>query len=207
MVTSLVLVRHGQSTWNVERRWQGEADPPLSEVGRAQARFAAIELSRQFPAITTTVTSPQLRALQTAELLLTHGPGKASPSFIERVDDLRERSVGPWSGLTTDDIEQRFPGFIESGRRPEGFEPDGPLFDRVHRALLGVARQRSDAHVVVVCHGGVINALVRRLTDETGRVPNLSGWTARVEGSSIELLDRFDLLEARDRTGGDSPRN
>lgn len=206
MVTSMVLVRHGQSTWNLSGRWQGEADPPLSDAGRQQAQIAATELARRFPAITKAVTSPQRRALETAELLLTHWTGGPPPAAIGPVHDLRERSVGPWSGLTGAEVRQHYPGFIETGRRPAGFELDDALFDRVHRALAQIARRLSGSTVMVVSHGGVINTLVHRLTDDTGRVPNLSGWTARVDGSSIDLLDRFDLLSAEDRTGGDSIR-
>ncbi len=206
MVTSMVLVRHGQSTWNLTGRWQGQADPPLSDVGRQQTRVAATELARRFPAITKAVTSPQLRALETAELLLAHWTGGPPPRAIGSVDELRERSVGPWSGLTGAEVRQHYPGFIETGRRPTGFELDDVLFDRVHRALTQIAHELSGSNVMVVSHGGVINTLVHRLTDDTGRVPNLSGWTARVTGTSIDLLDRFDLLSARDRTGGDSIR-
>lgn len=207
MVTSMVLVRHGQSTWNLTGHWQGEADPPLSEAGRRQTHVAATELARRFPAITKAVTSPQLRALETAELLLAHWPGGQPPLATGSVHDLRERSVGPWSGLTGAEVRQRYPGFIESGRRPTGFELDDVLFDRVHRALTQIAHELSGSNVMIVSHGGVINTLAHRLTDDTGRVPNLSGWTARVEGSSIDLLNRFDLLSAQDRTGGDSIRS
>ncbi len=86
-VARVLLLRHGQSTWNVEARWQGRADPPLSPAGEGQARQAA-------PALTGAVavwSSDLARARRTAELL---APGDVTVRVDAR---LRERDVGPWT--------------------------------------------------------------------------------------------------------------
>ncbi|MFW2382044.1 MAG: histidine phosphatase family protein [Acidimicrobiales bacterium] len=206
MISSLLLVRHGQSTWNAERRWQGQADPPLSEFGRDQARRAAQTLHSVAESIDVVVSSPQLRAAETADILLAHTPSLFGVESVERDRDLRERSVGPWSGLTKLDIEEQYPGYLASDQRPAGFELDDSLFERVSRSLRRIGTNYSDRTVLVVCHGGVINTLVSRLGVVDGRTPNLSGYRLFAESGVITVQGRFDLLEESDRTGGDANR-
>src|SRR3954465_8515375 len=101
MVTTRVLmVRHGQSTWNALGRWQGQADPPLSDLGRDQARAAARALGAM-----DAVFAPDLhRATETAHIIATDlGIG---PVLID--ERLRERDAGEWSGLTRDEIHERY---------------------------------------------------------------------------------------------------
>ncbi|NNF56524.1 MAG: histidine phosphatase family protein [Acidimicrobiales bacterium] len=217
MVTTVVLVRHGQSTWNAEFRWQGQADPPLSDLGRRQAITAASTLPKSFSWFDHAVTSPQTRAWETADLLLTEA---GLDLKAERVPNLRERNAGEWSGLTKEEIESQYPGFLQSGRRPPGYEADDDLFRRVSSVLFELHQSaargsaptadrslRSDSTVLAICHGGVINSLVDQLAPERrSRVPNLSGWTARVDGRSITMGERFDLLSPNERTGGDAVR-
>jgi len=101
-VTRMLLARHGQSEWNALGRWQGQADPPLSELGRQQARAAADRLGT----VDAIVSSDLERALATAAIIaevLGVGPVLVEPR-------LRERSAGEWSGLTRDEIEADWPG-------------------------------------------------------------------------------------------------
>lgn len=206
MVTTVVLVRHGQSTWNAEHRWQGQADPPLSAFGRSQALRAAGALASMFPDITAVVSSPQRRASETAQLLAAHPDLSPGPNDILFVPDLRERHVGPWSGLTRTEIDERFPGYLDHGLEPEGYEPDESVFARARRALQATADHAGRTTVLAVCHGGLIVTLVRRLTEERNRIPNLSGWTVEIGDGQIAMVDRFDLLPERERTGGDTVR-
>lgn len=206
MATSLVLVRHGQSTWNAQRRWQGQADPVLTDLGRQQAADASETLADLVDSFDAAASSPQLRAAETAEILVASSSTTQRIREIQWVDDLRERSAGPWSGLTREDIDQQYPGFLENDERPDGYELDDPLFDRVRKALLRVGQSWPDQTVLVVCHGGVINTLASRLSGLEGRTPNLSGYRATVNADTIELGERFDLLEDVQRTGGDTAR-
>lgn len=183
--STLLLVRHGQSTWNAEGRWQGQADPPLSELGRWQASEAAAKLG-QLDAI---VSSPQQRASQTA-LILSESLGVGP---VHLVEDLRERHAGPWSGLTRADIEQRWPGWVDDGRRPEGYEADPPLVARARAALDEVLTTFAGATVLVVCHGGVIRALEADLGIAEGRIPNLAGRVLHHDGAGLRAGDRLEL--------------
>src|ERR1700760_4361850 len=103
----LPLARHGETDWNREGRWQGWADPPLNDTGRAQARELAEQLrSVPFDAV---FSSDLARARETAEIVAApHGV----PVVVE--PQLREIDIGSWSGLTHDEIRSRFP----DGTRP-----------------------------------------------------------------------------------------
>jgi len=180
----LLLVRHGESTWNAELRWQGTADPPLSDLGERQARAAAPAVAAL--AITALVTSDLVRARQTAALV-------APPGIeIDLEPALRERSAGEWTGLTRDEIEDRFPGDLAARRSPPGFEPDEPLLARVLPALTGLLA--ADGVALVVTHGGVIRTVERVLGAPSVAVPNLGGRWVHSDGEGGLALGERDLL-------------
>jgi probable phosphoglycerate mutase len=196
--TTLLLARHGQSTWNAERRWQGQADPPLSDLGREQAALASAAVG----SVDLIAASPQRRAFETATIIseaIGIGP-------VLAVDGLRERSAGSWSGLTKDDIDVRFPGWLEDGRRPDGFEGDDELLARVVPALDAVAAASPGGMVLVVCHGGVIRTVETHLGVDEGRVPNLSGRLLTSNGESWQIGEQIQLIDAAGSTGGDGMR-
>jgi probable phosphoglycerate mutase len=98
----LILLRHGRTAWNAERRYQGQADPPLDEVGRAQAVEVSGLIAALHPDVL--ITSDAARARQTAEPIAT------VTGLTVRVESrLRERSLGHWEGLTRDEVAQRYP--------------------------------------------------------------------------------------------------
>jgi probable phosphoglycerate mutase len=189
-----LLVRHGQSTWNAERRWQGQADPPLSDHGREQAFHAAASLGT----VDVIVSSPQVRALETAAIIgaqLGVGP-------VQVVDDLRERNAGLWSGLTTEEIEERWPGWIDSPRRPDGWELDADLLPRVRGALASIVEEFWGATLLVVSHGGVILVIEDHLRVRDGRIPNLHGRLVTSVRGELGAGERLELIPAEMRTGG-----
>ena len=151
----LLLVRHGETDWNLGNRFQGHADPPLNETGRAQARELAAALAdRSFDAV---YSSPLRRAFETAEII-------AAPHGLQPVPDpgLREVDVGEWQGLTREEVERRFP---EQYRRWLGFGQgwdEGETYDemgrRVVATLLEIARKHDGETVLCVTHGGPIRA-------------------------------------------------
>ncbi len=197
--TVLLLTRHGQSTWNAEQRWQGQADPPLSNHGREQASFAATRIG----VTDAIVSSPQDRALSTA-MIISEANG-VGPVLVHQ--DLRERSAGSWSGLTRDDIEANYPGWLDDGRRPDDFETDDELLGRVLPALRQIAHEMRGATVLVLCHGGVIKAVEEHHGLEDGRVPNLSGRVVFVDDSDdLSLGDQVRFLDEAIATGGDGNR-
>lgn len=191
--TRLFLVRHGESTWNADGRWQGQADPPLSALGERQAQAAVRGVNETVHAIW---TSDLVRAARTAEILA-DGLGTDLPHADTR---LRERDAGEWSGLTRAEIDERWPGYLAERRAPPGFEDDAHLGDRAEVVLREIARAHPGATILVVTHGGVIRTLERRLNADSTPVPNLGGrWViAAHDGNSLSLGDRQLLIDPDD---------
>lgn len=98
----LILLRHGRTAWNAQRRYQGQADPPLDDMGRRQAVEVAGLVAALEPDLL--VSSDAARARQTAEPIAT--VTGLQPRFDPR---LRERSLGHWEGLTRDEVAERYP--------------------------------------------------------------------------------------------------
>jgi broad specificity phosphatase PhoE len=194
-VTEFLLLRHGESTWNAEHRWQGQSDPPLTRRGEQQARDAVASLVELGP-FDAVVASNLQRARRTGELLAQGASLELGPA----VAALAERYASAWEGLTADEIELRYPGYLAAGRRPDGYEGDGEVVERVCRAIASLAERHPGGRVLVVSHGGVIGALEQMDAagegEPTGhRTGNLEGrWLAadpagvRIVGDHVRLL-------------------
>jgi probable phosphoglycerate mutase len=184
-VPRLLLIRHGQSTWNAERRWQGHADPPLSDLGREQAVSAA----KSVGAVDLIVSSDLARARETAEIIADSiGVGP-----VAVVQALRERAAGEWTGLTREEIESGWPGALDDGVRPDGYEDDDVLVKRVVPMLVAIA-ERVDV-ALVVTHGGVIGAVERSLGADHSRTPNLGGREVHVKDDRLALGRQVLLVD------------
>jgi probable phosphoglycerate mutase len=182
----ILLVRHGQSEWNASGRWQGQADPPLSELGEEQAVAAA----RALGMVDAIYASDLVRAHHTAQLVAEQLGGD-----VVVAPNLRERSAGEWEGRTRAEIDEGWPGFLESGRRPEGYEPDDSVLARVLTALGAIAGAH-DGDVLVVTHGGVVRVVERHLGGEAeGLIPNLGGLWLEDRGEGLRLGERVVLLD------------
>lgn len=206
MSVRLLLVRHGESTWNAVRRWQGRADPPLSPRGEQQAVDAVRSLA-ELGEIEAVATSSLERARRTGELIA-EGLGV---EVIAADPDLDERSAGPWEGMTREEIHRAYPGYLDADRRPSGYESDEALLGRVVPGLERTHRRaagRGHGRIVVVSHGGVIGALERRAHEAaTGarhpwsRFDNLEGrWFTLDADGVVALGDRVALV--RDEGAG-----
>jgi broad specificity phosphatase PhoE len=155
VATTIVMVRHGETDWNRENRFQGHADPRLNAAGRRQAHELAHSLaSGTFAAL---YSSPLRRALETAEIL-----GAAVDVEVEVSEFLREVDVGSWQGLTRTEVEARFPNgyrhWLEYGHGWEDGETYDELGRRVIAGLRRIAERHSDDRVLVVTHGGPIRS-------------------------------------------------
>jgi len=201
--TELLLVRHGQSTWNADGRWQGQADPPLSALGEQQALDAAEHLRGL--GLMHVVSSSLERARHTAGLIASSlGLGQ-----VEVDERLIERNFGEFQGLTITEILERWPDhFGESGKvvkSPPGAEEPEDVVARTIDAMVEVAARHEGERVLVVSHGGVI----RRLDDHLGAdlpptTPNLGGRWWTVDGSSREMAPG-ELLVPLEQTIVTSP--
>ncbi|MEY2398728.1 MAG: hypothetical protein QOJ00_1902 [Actinomycetota bacterium] len=191
MAKRLLLVRHGESIWNAQGRWQGSADPPLSDAGRAQASALAESLRNE--GIDRVVTSDLDRAHETARIVAA-ALGLPAPVVVA---GLRERDVGEISGLTRAEIEQRYPGLLEKWRTGEltkmpGGEDD--ITPRVSRAVEAIVANDEGSVVLVVTHGGVIGAVDRWLGTEYRRVGNVQGrWLTVDDGGRIGFDAHFGV--------------
>jgi broad specificity phosphatase PhoE len=157
-MTTLFLVRHGQTDWNLEGRWQGHADPPLNELGRDQARALAESLPGwELDAIW---SSDLARTRETAEIV-----GDRVGVAVRFDPRLREVDVGEWSGLTTAEVERLYPGGLERRRVGQTGWESGESYEamgaRVVDGLHAIAGAEPTGRVLVVTHGGPISAVWR----------------------------------------------
>ena len=126
-----LLVRHGQSTWNHERRIQGQLDPPLSEGGRRQAARLGQRLAPR--RLAGFYTSDLKRAFETAELV-----GQAIGEQATPMPELREIFLGEWEGLRTDEIAERYPQAWAQWRE----EPNWEVLLVTHGGVIQIALGR-----------------------------------------------------------------
>lgn len=152
----LILWRHGQTAWNATGRFQGQTDIELDETGIAQAIAAAPRVAAYQPDVI--VSSDLLRASQTADEL-----AKITGLGVELDPRLRERHFGPWQGLTSEEIGERFPEQFTRWRSvldldDPSIERQEVLGERVADALREVAQRVGDGTAVLVMHGGSVRA-------------------------------------------------
>jgi len=197
--TSILLVRHGQSTWNKVHRWQGQADPPLTDEGRNQARVAA----KSVGSVDAIVSSPLQRSLETA-LIISEIVGIGPVNTIE---DLQERDSGDWSGKTRDEIYSQWADWEETGYRPNGWEPDDEFLERIYRGFAQIEKEFAGGTVLLVSHSGVIITLERDLGAPQGRISNLAGQLLTVSGDVVTCKERISLIPDDISTGGESKDN
>jgi broad specificity phosphatase PhoE len=190
--TRALLTRHGQSEWNALGRWQGQADPPLSDLGRRQAHEAA----RSLGTVDGIWASDLRRAAETAAII--GDDMGVGPVVLDA--DLRERDAGEWTGLTRAEIERRYPGFLPDGRRPAGWESDELLLERAQRALRRIADGVPGGDVLVITHAGVVFAVERHLGLDRTRLANVEGRWVTVASEGLRLGDRMLLAEPQDVT-------
>jgi glucosyl-3-phosphoglycerate phosphatase len=157
-VVTLVLWRHGQTTYNVERRFQGQSDVPLNEVGRRQAADAARYLAALRPSAI--YSSDLSRASATAGAL-----ARLTGLPVQLDKDLRERGGGCWEGLTEAEIRERFPAERVTWSPPDG-EPAAAVADRASAALTRIADTLSGGSMaVVVSHGAALGMAAAQLLE------------------------------------------
>lgn len=155
-IVRLVLWRHGQTTYNAERRFQGQSDVPLNEVGLAQAEEAAPYLAALKP--DAIFASDLSRAATTASTL-----ARLTGLQVQLDKDLRERGAGSWEGLTAVEIAERFPEEYAAWAPPDG-ETSAAVADRAEAAMHRIADSLTGGGLaVVVGHGGCLSFGAARL--------------------------------------------
>ncbi len=194
-MTKLLLVRHGQSEWNAMGRWQGKANPPLTDLGKEQALLAA----KKLPDFSILASSDLVRARETAEIFAKAHDKESNDILIE--PQVQERDAGEFSGLTRDEIDKKFPGYLAQNRWPSGWEPDDVLIKRLREGLGRIIASSTESDsIVVVTHGGCIYALESLLGEEYRRISNLGGRWFELIDDEFYLGERIQLLDPDEET-------
>lgn len=169
--TRIIAIRHGETSWNVASRIQGQRDIGLNETGRWQARRVGEALADEN--ITAVYSSDLGRAHQTAQEI-----AEMTGIPVVRTEGLRERSFGIFEGMTFDEIHQTWPDHAQNWRRrvpdwqpPEGGESLLELRERVRRTMEALAARHPGEQIVVVAHGGVLDTLYRIATGQEVNSP------------------------------------
>lgn len=183
-MTKYLLIRHGQTDWNVAKRWQGHADIALNANGLRQAALVAARLAASDYEISAIYSSDLKRAAETARQI-----GEAVGVEVMYTAELRERDVGVVSGLTREQIRQQYPEADLSAKKGEFHPPEGEspqeLSDRMAAAFAEITAKKHDGDVLIVSHGGSLRALI---TGALG-LPTTPDMRIRVGGNtSLSLL-------------------
>jgi probable phosphoglycerate mutase len=169
--TRIIAVRHGETAWNVDARIQGQLDIGLNDTGRWQAQRVGQALVGE--PISAVYSSDLGRAHDTARSI---GTALGIPVVPEQ--GLRERHFGMFEGRTFDEIHATWPDHAQNWRRripewqpPEGGESLLQLRERVTRTVHSLAARHPGEQIVVVAHGGVLDALYRVATGQEVNSP------------------------------------
>ncbi len=201
----LWLVRHGETDWNRELRFQGHLDAPLNALGMQQAQRLGLHLAGQGPR--PLLASDLLRTRQTAEPLAGQWQ---KPALSERL--WREQAFGVIEGLTLAEVQERYPEVVDGWRRrdpdfaPQGGESRRQFHARVMQAVQALVQQCSQHcwhSPVVVSHGGVLDMIYRSATGQPlagpreCTIPNAGLNHVRTDGVRFEIVQwaQTDHLE------------
>ncbi len=158
-MTRIYLVRHGETAWNAEGRFQGQSDKPLDEKGKQQANALGQHLKgKKLAAI---YSSDLQRAWETARIISSFNTMPVTPH-----PGLREMSFGSWEGMTYDQIQAKYPDELAAWRdnilttSPPGGENLEQLATRVMAVYDDICHKYKNGTLLVVAHGGVLQVML-----------------------------------------------
>ena len=203
MATEIILIRHGVTAWNRERRFQGQIDIPLDDEGRLQAMQLARALGSE--PLAAVYSSDLSRARQTAEPL-----ARALGQNLILETGLRERFYGAFEGRTWDELQRdHAEDFSRWRAREVDFELPGSgeslrvLQDRVAVTLRSLAERHPGEKLAAVSHGGVLDCAYRIATGlgigepRQHELLNASVNRIRYDGGSFQLISWADVIHLR----------
>ncbi len=203
MKTELIMIRHGVTAWNKERRFQGQIDIPLDDEGLRQAQLLGQSMAGA--ALAAVYASDLTRARQTAEPLAS---ALGLPVVAE--PGLRERHYGDFEGCTWDELQREHAADFARwrAREPDFSLPGGgetllALHDRVEATMRALAARHPGGSVVAVTHGGVLDCAYRIATGLGMREPRqhdlLNASINRIlfDGERFSLVGWADVAHLR----------
>lgn len=186
-MTKLIIVRHGQTLWNLERKYQGHSDIALTDTGLKQAQAVAERLAEE--AIAAVYASDLSRAYETAGYI-----AAKHNLTVNTVPELREIKFGDWEGLTYEAISERWPGMLgKLWTTPDELQiPGGETFHqlkaRAYTAIEKIVADHPDQTVAVVAHGGTIGTILCAVLD----IHLNHVWSIRQDNTAVNIIEYYD---------------
>ncbi|MGI5858739.1 MAG: alpha-ribazole phosphatase [Tepidanaerobacteraceae bacterium] len=187
------LVRHGETIWNRERKYQGQSDVPLTDEGRIQARSLSERLKDE--KIDVIYASDLGRTIETAEIISEHHGLEVVPASL-----MRELSFGIWEGMTYDEIIQKWAKEYNkwqddpyNEKPPEG-ETLSELCERISKFLMKAAQDHPDGRILVVSHAGPIRAILSVLLN----LKQDFFWKFKISNTSLTIIEYDGLKQLSD---------
>ncbi|MBO5993175.1 MAG: histidine phosphatase family protein [Acidaminococcaceae bacterium] len=184
MKTKVILIRHGETEWNVLHRFQGLTDIPLNDRGRQQAGFARNGLvDRKLDAI---YTSPLQRAVETAEIIRGDRDIPIYPT-----DGLREMGIGEWEGLLVSEIDEKYPGWYDIWRtaptqiRLKGGEPYAETQKRAWKTFWEIVKKHEGQTVLIVSHMMCISSILLTVAG----IPLDEVWQHPIGNAALNIVE------------------
>lgn len=202
-MTDFILIRHGETDWNREMRFQGHVDPPLNATGHEQARRLSLRL--QGEKVDQFYASDLLRTRQTADP--SHGVLSLAPALDPM---LREQHFGEVDGMRVDDVRVQHPEYWAQWTRfhPDWAMPGGESAQVFHARVMGALQRLAAAHpgqtVLVVTHGGVLDMVYRTARSlglhgpRQSEIPNAGINRVRMRGEAVEIVGWADARHLED---------
>jgi len=186
-MTKVILVRHGQTLWNLEMKYQGHCDVALTDKGIEQAKLAAQRLAGED--VSAVYASDLSRALKTAECI-----AEKHNLPVAAIPELREINFGEWEGLTFEGINSQWTAAMSKlfTHPDEIVIPGGETFrqvkERATKALTNLVAEHPNQTIVVVSHGGTIRTVLCAVLDI--HLNHL--WKIKQENTAINMLEYHD---------------
>lgn len=183
-MTTLYLVRHGETDWNVQGRWQGQVDVALNERGRQQAQHSA-EMLRSVPLVAI-YSSDLMRAAETARAI-----ARVNPAPLVLEPRLREIHQGEWQGLLVGEIEARYAeAYYQRRQNPlivaaPGGETTQQVRERALAAVGDLLARHPQGNVAVVSHGFTLAVLITHFR----QIPYERVWEQVPHNAEIIVLE------------------
>ena len=190
-MTDFILVRHGETDWNRELRFQGQLDVPLNAIGQEQARRVGQRLAHEFAEHL--IASDLLRTRQTAAPISLLRP--AQTALVAQLNaGLREQSFGKLEGMSVPEIQQTLPEVwtrwteFDADYTVDGGETARQFHARVMRAMSVLAQTHPNKTLVVVTHGGVLDMIYRTAQEQVLSGPRV----AEIPNGGINRVRSFE---------------